>query len=74
MRGLSTRLGVTERVSPSTDQYLDIRLNYPFLCLSVDSVLQVMAALLTEQRIVFLSALYPMLTYCIQVTGMCLIM
>lgn len=51
---------------PRGDQYLDIRLNYPFLCLSVDSVLQVMAALLTEQRIVFLSALYPMLTYCIQ--------
>jgi len=52
---------------PRGDQYLDIRLNYPFLCLSVDSVLKVISALLTEQRIIFLSSYYPMLTYVIEV-------
>jgi hypothetical protein len=46
--------------------YPDIRLHCPFICLSLDNVLKVMAALLTEQRIIFVSSLYPMLTYVIQ--------
>ena len=36
------------------------------MCLSVDSVLQVISALLTGQTVIFVSSLYPMLTYVIQ--------
>lgn len=51
---------------PHPDQYLDIRFNYPFMCLSIDHVLQVVSALLTGQCVLFVSSLYPMLTYVIQ--------
>jgi len=46
---------------------LDIRLNYPFLSLSIDSVLEVVGALLMEQRIVFVSTSYTLLTYNMEV-------
>ena len=46
---------------------LDIRLNYPFLSLSIDSVLEVVSALLMEQRIVFVSTSYTLLTYNMEV-------
>jgi hypothetical protein len=36
------------------------------MCLSVDNILQVISALLTGQSILFVSSLYPMLTYVIQ--------
>ena len=49
------------------DSYLDIRLNYPFLCLDVDNILKVISAMLTEQTLIFTSSLYPMLTYVIEV-------
>lgn len=53
----------------SSDLHLDIRLNHPFLCLSVDNVLMVIAALLCEQTIVFTSSNYSMPALVIQVIG-----
>lgn len=50
-----------------TDLHLDIRLNYPFLCLSVDNVLKVVAALLCEQTIIFTSSNYSIPALVIQV-------
>ena len=46
---------------------LDIRLHYPFLCLSPENVLKVVAAILTEKRIIFSSSHYTMLTFVIEV-------
>ena len=46
---------------------LDIRLNYPFLSLSVDHVLDVIGAFLLEQRILFISTSHTLLTYNIEV-------
>ncbi|XP_019864064.1 PREDICTED: DENN domain-containing protein 3-like, partial [Amphimedon queenslandica] len=51
---------------PRGDLHLDVRLNYPFLCLSVDNVLKVIAALLSEQTIVFTSSNYSMPALVIQ--------
>ena len=51
---------------PKGGLYLDIRLHYPFLSLSVDNVLKVFTALILEQRTIFLSSKYPLLTYTIQ--------
>ena len=51
---------------------LDIRLNYPFLSLSVDHVLEVTAAFLLEQRILFTSTSYTLLTYNIEVCSLLL--
>ncbi|XP_065912803.1 DENN domain-containing protein 3-like isoform X2 [Dysidea avara] len=52
-------------ICPPLSEYvnLDIRLNYPFPSLSIDSVLEVVGALLMEQRIVFVSTSYTLLTY-----------
>ena len=36
------------------------------MCLSVDNILQVISAILTGQAVLFVSSLYPMLTYVIQ--------
>jgi len=49
-----------------SEQYLDIRLTYPFMCLSENNVMMVISALLTEQTILFVSSLHPMLMYVIQ--------
>ncbi|KAL5481240.1 hypothetical protein EMCRGX_G021370 [Ephydatia muelleri] len=51
---------------PKGGLYLDITLHYPFLSLSVDNVLKVFTALILEQRTIFLSSKYPLLTYTIQ--------
>jgi hypothetical protein len=52
---------------PRCELHLDVRLNYPFLCLSVDNVLKVVAALLCEQTIIFTSANYSLPALIIQV-------
>ena len=46
---------------------LDIRLHYPFLSLSLDHVLEVIGAFVSEQRILFISTSYTLLTYNIEV-------
>lgn len=46
---------------------LDIRLHYPFLCLSPENVLKVIAAILAEKRIIFSSSHYTLLTFVIEV-------
>lgn len=50
---------------------LDIRLHYPFLSLSLDHVLEVIGAFLLEQRILFTSTSYTLLTYNIEVCICC---
>ena len=46
---------------------LDTRLNYPFISLSIDNVFEVLSAILTEQRILFLCSSYTVLAYNIEV-------
>lgn len=54
--------------SPSVgSSELDIRLHYPFLCLSPENVLKVIAAILAEKRIIFSSSHYTLLTFIIEV-------
>ena len=52
---------------PVGSSELDIRLHYPFLCLSPENVLKVIAAILAEKRIIFSSCHYTMLTFVIEV-------
>ena len=51
----------------SIDLRLDIRLNKPFLFLSVDDILTVLAALLTEQRLIISSSHYSLPGFIVQV-------
>lgn len=45
----------------------DMELHYPFLCFSTENVLVLISAIMTQQRIVFLSSNYSLLTLIIEV-------
>ena len=53
--------------------HLDTRVNYPFISLSIDNVFEVMGAILTEQRILFICSSYTVLAYNIEVCYVCVV-
>ncbi len=47
---------------------IDLPLHLPFLCLSVDDILRVVTAILCEERVVFVSCNYALLTTVMEVS------
>lgn len=52
---------------PAEKRIVDIELHYLLLCFSLDDILKLISCVLTQQRLVFMSSKYAMLTLIIEV-------